>query len=231
MPTSLSAAVSFIEEGDQESLAAGLAERVGLASEQGPEGDTLLHHACQQKFEAGVTLLLAAGASPHTRGFFGRTPLHCAVLDTSAAGAAPIVRRLLNAGADPRLQDEAGFDVVALARREVWSPQAEVLELFDASPDEAPRTDTFEATRGAFEKLERRVQTELAVSQVLAGWASGLAATEAHLTPSADAELIAELKQVLQVVEGTRWRKPLAALIVRSARPAQLRELLSALDG
>lgn len=229
MPTSLSNAVSFIEEGELESLAAGLAEAPQLSFEHGESGDTLLHHACQQKFEAAVELLLAAGASPHARGFFDRTPLHCAVLDTSASHAAPVVRRLLAAGADPRLEDAAGFDVVALARREVWAPQAEVLELLDASPSDVPNTETFEATRAVVKSLERGVQTELAVARVLSAWASDTDETEG-LMPAADAQLVAELKQVLEVVGATRWRRPVANLILRFARPAQVRELLSVLD-
>ena len=230
MRPSLSNAVSFIEEGDLESLAAALAEVPALMAQQEESGDTLLHHACQQKFDAAVALLLEAGASAHARGFFGRTPLHCAVLDTDASRAAPVVSRLLAAGADPRMKDEAGFDVIALARKEVWAPQAEVLDLFGARSSAQPNTATFEATRAVVEGIERRSHTELAVSRVLEAWASGAAVAEDGLTPSADAQLLAELKQLLEAVDATRWRKPLAELIVRSARPAQLRELLSVLD-
>ena len=167
MRPSLSNAVSFIEEGDLESLAAALAEVPALMAQQEESGDTLLHHACQQKFDAAVALLLEAGASAHARGFFGRTPLHCAVLDTDASRAAPVVSRLLAAGADPRMKDEAGFDVIALARKEVWAPQAEVLDLFGARSSAQPNTATFEATRAVVEGIERRSHTELAVSRVL----------------------------------------------------------------
>lgn len=230
MPTSFSDAVAFIEEGDVASLARCLSEHPTLASAGGDSGDTLLHHACHHKLEEAVALLLDAGASPHARGFHGRTPLHSAVTDSSASRAAPIVSRLLAAGADPGARDDAGADVVTLARQEVWAPQDEVLDLFGARPAARPDTSSFEATRATIRSIERRAHTELAVSQLLEAWVSGAAAPTDGLTPQADQGLLQELHELLEHVGRTRWRAPVAEFIRRAAKPAQLREFLSALD-
>lgn len=229
MPTSFSDAVAFIEDGDVESLTRCLTEHPTIASARGESGDTLLHHACHHKLDEAVALLLDAGASPHARGFHGRTPLHSAVNDTSASRAAPIVRRLLAAGADPGARDNAGADVVTLARQEVWAPQDEVLDLFDARPAPLPDTSSFEATRATMGAMERRAHTELAVSRLLEAWAAGEAAPTDGLTPRADEELVDELHGLLEHVGRTRWRAPIAEFIRRAAKPAQLREFLSTL--
>ena len=230
MSTSFNDAVALIEDGDIESLARCLSEHPTFASEHGDSGDTLLHHACHHKLDAAVALLLDAGASPHARGFHGRTPLHSAVNDTSASRAAPIVSRLLAVGADPGAQDDAGSDVVTLARQEVWAPQDEVLDLFGARPAPRPDTSSFEATRATIRSIERRSHTELALSRLLEAWASGQPAPTDGLTPQADQGLLGELHELLEHVGRTRWRAPVAELIRRAAKPAQLRALLSALD-
>ena len=71
-----------------------------------------------------VDLLLAHGADPGAPGGGGWTPLHLA----ASRGAAPFVRRLLEAGADPRAAADDGRDAAAIARERGHPEIAALLE-------------------------------------------------------------------------------------------------------
>jgi hypothetical protein len=70
---------------------------------------------CQRRQPGGAhkvcALLLARGADPNSRGEFQRTPLWRA----SFLGHASLIKPLLQAGCDPRLQSESGETAVHAA--------------------------------------------------------------------------------------------------------------------
>jgi ankyrin repeat protein len=63
---------------------------------------TALHTAAEQPDAAPLELLLEQGANPNIRDGFGKTPLHYAAVNRKP-NAVEIVRRLMEAGADPTL--------------------------------------------------------------------------------------------------------------------------------
>jgi ankyrin repeat protein len=77
------------------------------------QGFTPLHFACQQYRDEVVQVLLEAGASVDARDAWGNTPLFRAVFN--ANGDPTIVRRLVEAGADPDLTNKSGQSPRGLA--------------------------------------------------------------------------------------------------------------------
>jgi uncharacterized protein len=86
------------------------------------QGFTPLHFACQQYRNEVVQVLLEAGAPLDARDACGNTPLFRAVFN--AKGDPTIVRRLVEAGADPDLVNETGQSPRGLA---------EIIENYDTS--------------------------------------------------------------------------------------------------
>ncbi|GHJ48745.1 hypothetical protein Cs7R123_60870 [Catellatospora sp. TT07R-123] len=74
-------------------------------------GFTLLHHLRCLDHERLLPRLLAAGLHVDERDHRGRTPLHVAV---GWVGTAALVKALLDAGADPRADDESGVSPTLL---------------------------------------------------------------------------------------------------------------------
>ena len=69
---------------------------------------------------AEVRGLIEAGADPNVQDWFGRTPLHHAVIQFKDP---EIVTTLLEAGADPDIQDDGGHDVITALRQRPNSEQ------------------------------------------------------------------------------------------------------------
>jgi ankyrin repeat protein len=92
------------ERGDLQTLKQLIAENPDSVRESLETQDQPLHIACWQKFESIVKLLIQAGADVNARGDFGATPLHYAVYEGDEYST-PIVKALLNAGADPNIKD------------------------------------------------------------------------------------------------------------------------------
>ncbi|MBI1215659.1 MAG: hypothetical protein GC185_07565 [Alphaproteobacteria bacterium] len=76
-------------------------------------GMTLLHIACDQGLDREVGKLIEAKADLKAKDKQGRTPLHVAVLNTY--GQAGMVKKLLDAGADPALEDNNGHSAYDMA--------------------------------------------------------------------------------------------------------------------
>jgi ankyrin repeat protein len=97
-------------------------------------GQTPLHLAAAQASDGGaVAALVSSRASLSTRDDFGRTPLH----DAAASGSEAAVRRLIDAGADPRAVDDYGTTPLHLACRRGSIGIARLLLAAGASPDAA----------------------------------------------------------------------------------------------
>jgi uncharacterized protein len=90
------------------------------------EGLTPLHAAAQRDSVDVVRILLAAGADVNAASNDGTTPLYNAVRNTSAA-AVPIVRLLLEHGADPTIEMFNGSSALSFAKR---MQMPELLEVY-----------------------------------------------------------------------------------------------------
>ena len=101
-------------EGDLDGVRQRVAAGDGV-DQQDKAGFAPLHFAAQQSQVAAVALLLELGATVDVRDGFGNTPLWRAVF--SARGDASVVRRLLDAGADPDLANDSGVSPRQLARQ------------------------------------------------------------------------------------------------------------------
>ncbi|MFJ4770848.1 ankyrin repeat domain-containing protein [Streptomyces uncialis] len=82
--------------------------------------------------------LLGAGADPGFPDSQGTTPLYAAAVH----GAAPVIRLLLRAGADPDAESGTGLsEGTALCAAAWWGHAEAVLELLDAGADPGRRED------------------------------------------------------------------------------------------
>ncbi|GAB3159163.1 hypothetical protein GCM10027290_63690 [Micromonospora sonneratiae] len=75
-------------------------------------GRCLLHHLRAMDHTEVLPRLLAAGLRIDSRDVHGRTPLHVAVGDV---GSVELVRALLEAGADPNVEDDTGTSALEIA--------------------------------------------------------------------------------------------------------------------
>ncbi len=120
------------ERGDLQTVKQLIAESPDVVKETLDTQDQPLHIACWQKFESMVKLLIQAGADVNSRGDFGATPLHYAVFEGDEYST-PIVRALLNAGADPNLTDfRSSATPLKWAQREHHDGLAESIKLLKA---------------------------------------------------------------------------------------------------
>ena len=79
-------------------------------------GETILHLAVQRTNAVIVAALLKAAAHPNAQNEFGKTPLHYAVEDVEVEIILPVVKALLDAGADPEVEDwEYGWTPIQAA--------------------------------------------------------------------------------------------------------------------
>jgi ankyrin repeat protein len=133
---SFEALIRSIEAGEEGFAMLSLMTSPGLVHVATSEGETALHIACWQKRVVLAERLLALGAAVDARGFAGRTPLHNAVHEGDQASL-PLVKVLLERGADPRLRDDAGFTPGEWAAIEIANPalRARVCTLLRASDD------------------------------------------------------------------------------------------------
>ncbi len=90
-------------------------------------GWTALHFAARDQHESLVRLLLEAGAEVDPVDSVGNTPLWRSVMN-STEGCLPVMKVLLDHGADPDRSNQHGVSPRALARD---SGQADVLAVFD----------------------------------------------------------------------------------------------------
>lgn len=215
-------ALAAIENDDAPGLIELLEAEPKLAKARGPDGDTLLHWACHHKQTELVEVLLSTGADVNAKGHFGRTPLQYAVTDCEADEARPVVEVLLAAGADPRLENDGGFDALAWARQELWEPDDALFALLGASSN----VRRLRAVGGPEEQvrfIEARSHTELAAFGLLEAWGQGQAgATDASQLPSADAAALEALAETLKSLEASAW-EPLFRAMARRLTPADLR--------
>ena len=78
--------------------------------------ETFLHLAVQNNNAVIVAALLKAGAHPNAQNELGKTPLHYAVEDAEVEIILPVVKALLDAGADPEVEDgEYGWTPIQAA--------------------------------------------------------------------------------------------------------------------
>ncbi len=95
-----------IMHGDVAEIERYLAAGIDLVGVRDWRGRTLLHLAACVEIPDLVPRLVATGLDPNARDSHDRTPLHQVLMDGGAA--APVVRALLDAGADPSLRDYYG---------------------------------------------------------------------------------------------------------------------------
>lgn len=131
---SVDAISDLIVRGNAEGVAVALQAAPTLLAARTVEGDMLLHVACWQKQVAIVSTLLADGADVNAHGWLGRTPLHYAVHEGRRISV-PIVKLLMDFGADPALKDDNGFTVADWARIEMYECLDQVLDLIRAHRD------------------------------------------------------------------------------------------------
>ena len=86
--------------GDLARLRAVLATGVDVDATRGGCGLTSLHVAALHSRTACLEALLAAGASVHSEGSFGMTPLYVTIWNSKSCGRASRVRALIAAGSD-----------------------------------------------------------------------------------------------------------------------------------
>jgi ankyrin repeat protein len=110
--------IAAAETGDLTALQGWLAEQPTLLQWCSHDGDTLLHLACWQKQGELVPWLVNRGADVNARGWLQRTPLHYTVHEGNDSSA-PLVRLLLQHGAQPDLRDLLGRTVADWARVEM----------------------------------------------------------------------------------------------------------------
>ena len=87
-------------DGDLARLRAVLATGVDVDATRGGCGLTSLHVAALHSRTACLEALLAAGASVHSEGSFGMTPLYVTIWNSKSCGRASRVRALIAAGSD-----------------------------------------------------------------------------------------------------------------------------------
>lgn len=85
-------------------------------------GETILHIAAAHGNLPAVAYLLSRGAEIHAADNYGRTPLHCAAVDTVTYSIVPhgspkTAAYLISKGANPRITDKKGETPFALAER------------------------------------------------------------------------------------------------------------------
>lgn len=97
--------IEACENGDLETVRKVIDEYPNVVHETSATDDQPLHIACLQKHDLLVEYLIEAGANVNGLGDFHKTPLHYAVFEGDEFST-PIVRRLLEAGADPHLRDK-----------------------------------------------------------------------------------------------------------------------------
>lgn len=120
------------ERGDLQTVKQLIANDPNVVHEVLETNDQPLHIACWQKFESIVKYLIQAGANVNSRGDFGATPLHYAVYEGDEYST-PIVKALLNAGADPTLTDSrSSATPLKWAQREHHDGLAESIRLMKA---------------------------------------------------------------------------------------------------
>jgi hypothetical protein len=217
-------ALAALEVHDAAALVELLEREPGLAKAHLDDGDTLLHWACHHKFLEGVELLLSARADVNAKGHFGRTPLQHAVNDCAPDEARPLVEALLAAGADPRIENDGGFDALRWAQQELWEPDAALFARLGGADRLHSSGDDVEAH---VRFLEARSHTELAAWEVLQAWARADVAPATAQLPSADGPALEALHRLLEALDGSPWA-PLFHAMAKRLTPADLRATVEA---
>ncbi len=93
------------DRGDLDTIQRLIKEDPEAVHETSVREDQPIHIACLHKNDTLVRLLIAAGADVNALGDFGKTPLHYAVFEGDDYST-KIVKRLLDAGADPNIEDK-----------------------------------------------------------------------------------------------------------------------------
>lgn len=214
--------------GDPAELEEALRSAPALVSARTDLGDTLLHEACWHKRLPLAALLVSAGADVNARGDLGRTPLHCAVHDTAAAEALPLVRLLVEHHALPEREDALGFTVAEYARRELWDDPSELLAVLGAAPGaQEEKIDTFEATVARMNAIEAEAHTALALFQLLEAFGEGRRFEPSTALPRADVACLKDAQQILEAIAGTSWAGAARQLLRRYVKPGHVHRLLA----
>ena len=121
---------TFVFKGDVAGVQKLVDQDPALANLRNEHGDTALHSACGAKQLDILILLLARGSNPNAKGCYGRTPLHYAVWEGNARSV-PLVRALIESGADPSISENNGLTPGDLARMEMDEGLADVLKLLE----------------------------------------------------------------------------------------------------
>jgi hypothetical protein len=141
----------------------------------------------------------------------------------------PIVGRLLAAGADPCLEDEAGRDAAAAARNEHGPALDKLLPLFgQPAPPPAPAPMEYEDVVRHVRSVERRVSTISALQTLVERFQDGqpLAAAEwLRSHPEADATPVLQAERLLDAASSSLWAAPLRAMLRERLRAARIEEL------